>query len=122
VAADRRYGIFHVRYNAAHRGAEREIFEKLPAVDRPGIVVYTATRWGKLINVRGLPKGTQSPRASDCYRFVLSNSAVDVCMTGPKNMEHMKEALAALDRGPMPEDELAWMRKVGDHVLRKAAN
>jgi hypothetical protein len=37
-------------------------------------------------------------------------------------MEHMKEALAALDRGPMPEDELAWMRKVGDHVLRKAAN
>ena len=49
-------------------------------------------------------------------RFVLSNPNVDVCITGPKNMEQMTEALATLDRGPMSEEELAWMRKVGDYV------
>jgi aryl-alcohol dehydrogenase-like predicted oxidoreductase len=122
VASDPGFGIFHIRYNAAHRGAEREVFEKLPEADRPGIVAYTATRWGKLVNTRGLPDGVPSPRASDAYRFVLSNPAVDVCMTGPKTMAHMKEALDAIDRGPMSDDELGWMRRVGDIVHRKAAN
>jgi aryl-alcohol dehydrogenase-like predicted oxidoreductase len=111
-----RYDIFHMRYNAAHRGAETEIFPKLPEQGRPGIVIYTATSWGKLLKSGKMPPGETTPRASDCYRFVLSNPNVDVCITGPKNMEQMKEALATLDRGPMTEDELNWMRKVGDHV------
>jgi aryl-alcohol dehydrogenase-like predicted oxidoreductase len=122
IASDRRYGIIHVRYSAAHRGAEREVFEKLPDADRPGIVTYTATRWGKLVNTRGLPAGVPPPRASDAYRFVLSNPFVDVCMTGPKNLDQMKEALDALNRGPMTQEELAWMRRVGDFVHRRAAN
>jgi hypothetical protein len=28
----------------------------------------------------------------------------------------MREALATLDRGPMNEKELAWMRRIGDHI------
>ena len=36
--------ILHVRYNAVHPGAERDIFPKLPAPEvRPGIVAFTAT-------------------------------------------------------------------------------
>ena len=27
-----------------------------------------------------------------------------------------QDFLAALERGPMDEDELAWMRRVGDHI------
>lgn len=108
------YDVFHIRYSAAHRGAEQEVLEKLPAGDRPGIVTYTATRWGGLINPRKTPKGERTPRASDCYRFVLTNPAVNVCMTGPKNEEEMAEALATLDRGPLSPDEMAWMRRVGD--------
>lgn len=115
IAADSTWDLFHLRYNAAHRGAEREVFEKLPA-ERPGIVVYTATRWGELLRSGRMPAGAPTPTASDAYRFVLSNAAVDVCMTGPASMEHMQEALRTLDRGPMDADELAWMRKVGDHV------
>jgi predicted aldo/keto reductase-like oxidoreductase len=51
--------------------------------------------------------------AGDCYRFVLSRSEVDVCMTGPSNTAQMEEAVRALSQGPMTEAELAWMRRVG---------
>lgn len=113
------FDIFHVRYSAAHRGAEKEVFEAIPQGERPGIVTYTATRWGGLMNPRKMPKGENTPRASDCYRFVLTNPMVNVCIAGPKNMAEAEEALAALDRGPMQPDEMAWMRRVGDHLRVK---
>jgi len=120
LAENDRYDIFHVRYNAAHRGAETEVFDKLPADDRPGLVTYTATRWGHLINPKRMPPNVPVPRASDCYRFVLTHPSVDVCMTGPRNLEQMKEALAALDRGPLSQEEIEWMRQIGDHIHRKS--
>ena len=55
-------------------------------------------------------------RASDCYRFALSNPAVDVCMCGPKNTTQMREALRSLDLGPLDENELKRIRKIGDYV------
>jgi aryl-alcohol dehydrogenase-like predicted oxidoreductase len=110
------FDIFHVRYNAAHRGAETDVFPKLPTEDRPGIVTYTATRWGRLLKPGKMPQGEKTPTGSDCYRFVLSNPDVDVCMTGPKNRNQMREALRTLDLGPLSPEEIAWMRRVGDHV------
>jgi len=112
------FDAFHVRYNAAHRGAEKEVFPRLPAGDteRPGMVIFTATRWGNLPDPKKTPPGEATPRGSDCYRFVMSHPNVDTCMSGPKNAAQMDEALAALDRGPMDAEELAWMRRVGDHI------
>jgi aryl-alcohol dehydrogenase-like predicted oxidoreductase len=112
LAADPLYDVLMVRYNAAHPGAETEVFPFLPP-DRPGIVAYTATRWGGLVDPRLVPSGEPVPRASDCYRFSLSHPSVDLVLAGPKNTAELDEALAALDRGPMSEDELAWMRRVG---------
>ena len=63
-----------------------------------------------------MPPGESAPAASDCYRFVLSHPAVDVCMTGPKNLQQMREALRTLDLGPLGGDELERMRKIGDHI------
>ena len=111
--------IFHIRYNAAHRGAELDVFPKLQS-DRPGTVAYTATSWGQLLKSGKIPKGEMAPRASDCYRFVLSNPDFDVCMTGPADTAQMEEALATLDRGPMSEEELNWMRRVGESVNKKS--
>jgi aryl-alcohol dehydrogenase-like predicted oxidoreductase len=108
-----------VRYNAAHPGAETEVFPRL-GDDPPGVVAYTATRWGDLINPKLAPAGEPTPRASDCYRFALSNPGVQVCIAGPKNREELDEAMAALDRGPMREDELAWMKRVGAEVKKHA--
>lgn len=107
------YDVLHFRYNAAHPGAERDIFPELPMANRPGMVAYTATSWGQLLDSRKLPAGERAPSAADCYRFVLTRSEVDVCMSGPKTAEQMSAALEALRRGPMDEEELAWMRRVG---------
>lgn len=113
--ADPRFGAIMVRYNAGHPGAEQDVFPYLET-RRPGVVAYTATRWGTLLNPSLIPSGEAVPRASDCYRFVLSNSNVDMCLIGPKDREQLSEALLTLDRGPMDADELAWMRRVGGAI------
>ena len=108
--------IFMIRYNAAHRGAETEIFPYLPAQDRPGITTYTATCWSQLLKAGKMPPGEAPRRAGDCYRFALSSPSVDLCMIGPKNEPELDEAAAALDAGPLSEAELARARRIGDHV------
>lgn len=115
---DTRLAALMVRYNAAHRGAEAELFAHLRTNEesRPGVVSYTATRWGTLLDPRFTPAGRPVPTATDCYRFVLSNPNVDVCLTGPATVEQMEANLQALELGPLPDDAMTWMRAVGDHV------
>lgn len=116
-AADEEIGAIMVRYNAAHPGAERDVFPLLPE-GRPGVIAYTATCWGWLLDPRRLPEDEPRPRASDCYRFALSQGSVDLCLAGPRNAAELDEALAAIERGPMEEDELAWMKRVGAGLKR----
>lgn len=111
-----RYGILHIRYNAAHPGAESDVFPYLDADGRPGIVAYTATCWGKLLDANAVAAGEPRVRARDCYRFVLSNPNFNVCMTGPKNAFELEEALKALDEGPLSADEDARLRAAGRRV------
>jgi aryl-alcohol dehydrogenase-like predicted oxidoreductase len=109
-----------IRYNAAHRGAETEIFPSLEP-HGVGLVSYTATRWRYLVRrSRGWPREKPIPTAGQCYRFVLSNPAVDVCLTAPSNERHLLENLEAVRRGPLPEDEMQFMRDYGDYVHRHA--
>ena len=120
LAKDPDIGIVHVRYNAAHTGAEREIFAHLPSDgNRPGIVSFTATSWKQLLKGKHVPAGDKTPTAVDCYRFVLSNPSVDVCMTGPSTEAQAVEALHALELGPMSEDEMGWMRRVGQAIYTR---
>ncbi len=51
-----------------------------------------------------------------CYRFVLSNPHVHVCLTAPRKMEELEENLAALNDGPLSEEEMEFMRRFGDVV------
>ena len=119
LGQDGEFDVLHLRYNAAHRGAENDIFPFLGGEKRPGAVAFTATRWGKLLDPKKMPSGEKPPTAPDCYRFVLSHPAVDVCMSGAKTVEQMRENLALLDGGPMSEGELARMRRIGDHIAGK---
>jgi len=106
----------HVRYNASHPGAERDLFPRLAAESRPGVVAFTALDYGRLMNPKCTPQGLRTPSAGDCYRFVLSQPAVDVCMTGPASAGHVEQAIAARELGPMSAEELAWMTRVGKGV------
>jgi aryl-alcohol dehydrogenase-like predicted oxidoreductase len=126
IAAGRDFDVVHLRYNAAHPGAEQDIFPHLPDENRPGLVAFTATSWGQLAGKpsflrpgRRLPAGERVPTGTDCYRFVLTRPELDVCMSGPANAAQMDQALEALRLGPMAEDELAWMRRVGQAVSGK---
>jgi len=116
LAKENIFDIFHIRYSAAHRGAESETFPYLEGKNSPDIISFTATRWGQLLQEKKMPPGESAPTASDCYRFVLSHPAIDVCMTGPKNLQQMREAIRTLDLGPLGGDELERMRKIGDHI------
>ena len=111
-----RYDIFHIRYSAAHPGAEQDVFPVLPKERRPGIVAYTATRWGQLLDPARMPAGQSALRGRDCYRFVLSNPDFNLCMTGPRNGTELTEALAALDEGPLSREEERHVRDIGQHV------
>jgi predicted aldo/keto reductase-like oxidoreductase len=110
------FDLFHIRYNAAHRGADTETFPYIKGDDRPGVISFTATCWRQLLKQRKMPKGETAATAVDCYRFVLSNPSIDVCMMGAKNREQMRENLSALDQGPMAKEELERMRRIGDHI------
>ncbi len=110
--------LYMLRYNAAHPGAERDIFPNLDKrVDgkKPAIVAYTATSWRKLLK---RPRGWIGPvmTAGDCYRFCLSNPHVDIALCGPKSGKQLDENLDALQKGPLTTEEAQWMRSFGSAV------
>jgi len=109
-----------IRYNAAHPGAETDIFPKLPP-ERHTVVAYTATCWRRLLK---RPKGWDGevPTADDCYRFCLSSPHVDVVLTGPQTVTQLRENLVALERGPLDADEMAWMLEFGGQAEGRGFN
>jgi len=120
LAAARALDLLMVRYNAAHPGAEKEIFPCL-GTDGPSIVSYTATRWGRLLRrSKGWPREGPVPTAEMCYRFVLSNPAVDVCLMAPSNRKELEQDLKAVEQGPLNGEEMRFMREFGEAVHRSA--
>jgi aryl-alcohol dehydrogenase-like predicted oxidoreductase len=108
------FDVVHFRYNAANRGAERDIFPHVgEAPDRAGLVSFTATRWGQLLK----PQPGHTPLSpGDCYRFVLSHPQVDVCMTGPQTGDQLQAALRAVAEGPFAPEALQRVEAFGDVV------
>jgi aryl-alcohol dehydrogenase-like predicted oxidoreductase len=111
--------IFQVRYNAANSGAEQDVFPFCGGENRPGIISFTATRWGQLLKEDKMPPGENPLTAKECYQFVLSNPAVDVCMTGARTHKMMKENMETLDSSPLSDEEMVRIRRIGDHVYGK---
>jgi aryl-alcohol dehydrogenase-like predicted oxidoreductase len=104
--------VLMIRYNAAHRGAEQEIFDKL-GEDRPGIVAYTATRWAKLLK----PRRALGPMsAPECYRFQLSSPKVDVALCGARTWEELKADAEGAAAGALDDKRLSEVRAFGDAV------
>ena len=107
--------VLMLRYNAAHRGIEREVFDVLGA-DRPGVLAYTATRWGFLLKPlpeRGFPRAMSG---GECYRFVLSHPAVDAVLCAARSPEELREDVEAVLAGPLDPGRLEACRRFGDEV------
>lgn len=103
-----------IRYNAAHPGAEQEIFPHL-SKRRPAVIAYTATAWRRLLRA---PRGWRGrvPTAGDCYRFCLASPHVDVVLTGPRSVAELRENLTAVEKGPLSPEEMAFLREFGRAV------
>lgn len=113
------FAAFMLRYNAVHRGAEQDVFPHVPKSPSPGIIAYTATRWGHLLDPTKMPPGEKPPPARDCYRFALTHPAANLVLCGPANREQMQEALRGLDAGPLDPEEMARIRRLGDYIYAR---
>ena len=100
------------------QGAD-DVFPHLKAENKPGLVIFTATRWGQLLKESRMPPGEAPLSATDCYRFVLSNPSVDLCLTGARDRDMMQKNLKTLELGPLNNDEMQRIRRIGDHVYGK---
>ena len=84
-----------IRYNAAHRGAERDVF---PVTQRLGlpVIAYTALRWGALLRpTPDDPAGFSVPGPPDWYRFVLQHPAVAVTLSAPQTRAELERTSAS---------------------------
>ncbi len=112
-----------IRYNAAHRGAETEVFPITQALGLP-VVAYTCLRWGALLGTTPEdPPGFAVPRAPVWYRFALQHSAVTVALMAPDNHAELQEDLEVLQtRRPLPPDEYAALAAHGLRVRKYAGS
>jgi predicted aldo/keto reductase-like oxidoreductase len=109
-----------IRYNAAHRGAETEVFPLTQARGVP-VVAYTALRWGGLLRpTPDDPPGFVVPRAPAWYRFALHHPAVTVALAAPHNREELDEDLTVLQLPPLSAEESAALAAHGQRVRRHA--
>src|SRR5262249_8265409 len=106
-----------IRYNAAHRGAEREVFPVTQSLGLP-VIAYTALRWGALLRPTPEdPAGFVVPRAPAWYRFVLQHPAVAVTLPAPQTRTELDEDLGVLTaEGPLTNEEYAALAEHGERV------
>jgi predicted aldo/keto reductase-like oxidoreductase len=111
-----------IRYNAAHRGAETDIFPVTDALGMP-VVTYTALRWGALLrNTPDDPPEFRAPPAPLWYRFVLQNPSVTVVLMAPEDRAELEEDLTALDARQLTPEEYAELAAHGQRVRRHAGH
>src|SRR5439155_21595169 len=110
-----------IRYNAAHRGAEFDVFPTTDALGMP-VVVYTCLRWGALLGgTPDDPSGYVPPKAPQWYRFALQSPSVSVALMSPANRAELDEDLSVLEaHGVLAEDEYAALGAHGARVRRHA--
>lgn len=118
-----KFDLLMIRYNAAHRGAELDVFPVAAQLEIP-VVCFTAQRWGALREkTPDDPPHFTPPAAREWYRFVLANPSVSVALMAPNNRQELEEDLTVLDdwRPPSPE-EFKTMAAHGMRVRSHAGN
>jgi predicted aldo/keto reductase-like oxidoreductase len=112
-----------IRYNAAHRGAERDVFPTTDALGMP-IIAYTALRWGALLKPTcDDPPNFLVPRAPAWYRFVLQSPSATVVLAAPSSRSELEEDLTVLNAtGPLDAGEYELLAQHGQRVRAHAGS
>jgi predicted aldo/keto reductase-like oxidoreductase len=108
-----------IRYNAAHRGAETEVFPVTSELGLP-VVVYTCLRWGALLQpTPDDPAGFTPPPAPSWYRFALQHSGATVALMAPESRAELEEDLRVLEAtGPLTGEEYECLAAHGQRVRK----
>jgi aryl-alcohol dehydrogenase-like predicted oxidoreductase len=122
LAGDLPVDVLMVRYNAAHRGAEADVFAPLAALgdQRPGIIAYTATRWGMLLQPHPARGFAQAMTGAECYRFVLGHPMVDLVWCAARSGAELEEDVSGVSSGPLAPQRLVEVLRFGDAVHEAA--
>lgn len=120
-APRRALDLLMIRYNAAHRGAEQDVF---PVTRQAGVpvVTFTGLRWRALLeSTPDAPPGFRPPSAAECYRFCLAHPDVSVTLAAPGNRAELDHALTLLDDWTPPNDaDYEALCRHGDRVRGRA--
>ena len=125
---DRRVDIAFIRYNPYHPGAATDLFPHLPS-SSPGngrsrgrggarMLLFNFKSTSGYVpppamEAMGLHHSVYwHPKITDHYRFVLSRPEIDGVLLALKTPEELQGVAEALDRGPLTEEEQAYLRDV----------
>jgi aryl-alcohol dehydrogenase-like predicted oxidoreductase len=106
VAGENAYhlDLLMIRYNAAHRGAERDVLPITAARGMP-VVTFTGLRWRALLEPTPAdPEGFDPPKAFELYRFCLAHPAVSVALMAPNDRQELELNLGLLDDWERPDE------------------
>jgi hypothetical protein len=111
--------IGYVRYNAAHPGAEQDVF---PHLTDSAPLVYSFKSTGGFVSKERCPDlGVHDdgwvPELTDHYRYVLSCPVVSGVLCALTQPAHVRGMVDALGKGPLEEEERAYVRE----LARRAA-
>jgi hypothetical protein len=102
-----------IRYNPDHSGARRDVFPHLPRQRRILLFNFKST-YGfvppQLLEEMGLHATEYwHPEITDYYRFALSRPELDGVLMAPRTPVEVQGLAAALTKGPLTEEEEAYL-------------
>ena len=107
--------ISYIRYNAAHAGAESEIFPYI-SLNRRGLLYNFKSMDGNLtessFQALNLESRYKCPKPTDGYRFALSRPELDGLLVAPETPVHVEALASALAAGPLPAARVEYMKKL----------
>jgi hypothetical protein len=114
--AENAVDIAFVRYNPGHPGARRDLFPHL-APSAPSLLFGFKSTFGYVRSEQmtelGLPGEVYwHPEITDHYRFALSRPELDGLLIAPATPEEVAALRAALEKGPLDEEEETYLMHV----------
>lgn len=115
--------IAFTRYNAQHRGAEEEIFDRLERPPRSALYTFKGAH-GVVERARmtelGFGPDHWCPEPPDYYRFALRRPGPDGLLLSLFDEKELRELVDGLAKGPLDEEERVYMERLADVHLGRA--
>ena len=69
-----------------------------------------------------LAKGDIPSLPEAAYRYAAFTEGITTVMCGSIRLEHIQRNIASLEKGPLPSDKVAWLRRSFGHIAKAIGN